>query len=224
MIDKRVVSVEAALEGLSDGASIMISGFGGAGAPVALIHALEQTSIRDITLIMNGIRYMDTHAPKLFGDRRVRKAICSSARGRGREPTAFERQWQAGVLEIEINPQGTFTERMRAGGAGIPAFFTPTGAGTQLAEGKETRDFDGRSCILETALTADFALLRGHLADRWGNIGFRGTQANFGPSMAAAARITVVEVEAISPDPLPPSDIGISGIYVQRIIALPDAR
>lgn len=224
MIDKRVMNVEAALEGLVDGASIMISGFGGAGAPVALIHALESTSIRDITLIMNGIRYMDTHAPKLFGDRRVRKAICSAARGQGREPTPFECQWQDGELEIEISPQGTFTERMRAGGAGIPAFYTPTGAGTQLAEGKDVRDFDGRPCVLETALTADFALLRGHSADRWGNVSFRGTQANFGPSMAAAARMTVVEVEAISDEPLPPGNIGIPGIYVQRVIALPDAR
>lgn len=224
MIDKRVPTVEAAIDGLTDGAVIMISGFGGAGVPLALVTALAQTSIRDLTLIINGIRHLDTCAPNLFGEHRVLKAICSAARGRGREPTLYERQWQAGELEVEMVPQGTFAERMRAGGAGIPAFYTPTAAGTPLGEGKETREFNGRPCVLETALTADFALMRGHCADRWGNIDFRGTQANFGPAMAAAARVTVVEVDQISDTPLPPDQIDVPGIYVQRVIALPDER
>ncbi len=224
MIDKRVATVEAALEGLTDGASIMISGFGGAGVPVALIQALAHTSVRDITMIINGIRHVDTCAPTIFGDHRVRKVVCSASRGQGREPTVYERQWQAGELEVEMVPQGTFAERLRAGGAGIPAFYTPTGAGTPLGDGKEVRDFNGRPCVLEAALTADFAFMRAHCADRWGNVDFRGTQANFGPAMAAAARTTVVEVETISETPIPSDQVDVSSIYVQRVIARPAAR
>jgi 3-oxoacid CoA-transferase A subunit len=131
---------------------------------------------------------------------------------------------EQGTLELELVPQGTFAERMRAGGAGIPAFYTPTGFGTKLTEGKESREFDGRQCVLETALTADFALMRADVADRWGNVSFRGTQSNFGPAMAMASRIAVVEVERISDEPLPSNAIDIPGIFTQRIIAVADER
>lgn len=224
MIDKRVSTVEAALDGLSDGASLMLSGFGGAGFPVALVRAVERLGVCDLTLIMNTLRFVESYAPRLFQERRVRRAVCSAARGRGEQPTSFERQLLAGELEIELVPQGTFSERIRAGGAGIPAFYAPAGIGTPLAEGRETREFDGRSYLLETALRGDFALMRAHLADRWGNVAFRGSQMNFAPGMAAAARITVVEVDRIEAEPLPPHAIDIPGIYVQRVIALADER
>lgn len=224
MIDKRVATTEAALAGLGDGASLMLSGFGGAGFPVALVRAVERLGVRDLTLIMNTLRFVETYAPRLFQERRVRRAVCSAARGRGEQPASFERQLRAGELEVELVPQGTFSERIRAGGAGIPAFYTPAGIGTPLAEGRETRDFDGRSYLLETALKADFALMRGHRADRWGNVAFKGSQMNFAHAMAAASEVAVVEVDRIEDEPLPPDAIDIPGIYVQRVIALPDQR
>lgn len=225
MIDKRVYTSEEALAGIGDGASVMVSGFGGAGVPAALLRAFEASvTATDLTLIANSPRFVDTYAPRLFVERRVVKVIASAARGREDEAGIYEKQWARGELEVEISPQGSFSERLRAGGAGIPAFYTPTGAGTKLGEGKETRQFGGRPCVLETALTVDFALLRGHLADRWGNVVFRGAQANFGPAMAAAARVAIVEVERISDAPLEPARVEIPGIYVARVIALPDAR
>ena len=224
MIDKRVNTVEAALAGLSNGAAIMCSGFGGTGSPLALVRALEKTTATDLTIILNGLRALENNAPSLFSEKRVRKAICSSARGRGTEPTLFERQLQAGELELELVPQGTFAERMRAGGAGILAFYCPTGVGTRLAEGKEVREFDGKRCVLEAALKADFALIRAHTADRWGNVGFRGTQKNFAPVMAMAAKTTVVEVDVLSEEAIPQEQIGIPGIFVHRVIQLPDLR
>lgn len=224
MIDKRVATVEQALEGLTDGCSIMVSGFGGAGLPIALVRALERTSARNLTLILNSIRFIEYTAPSLFSDERVTKAICSAARSPGKEPGIYERQVQSGVLALELVPQGSFAERLRAGGAGIPAFYTPTGVGTKLAEGKESRVFNGRECLMETALTADFALLRGHVADRWGNVAFRGLQANFGPSMAMASKTSVVEVTTLQDEALPPNGADISGIFVNRVIQLPDGR
>ncbi len=224
MIDKRIATVEEALEGMSDGASVMISGFGGAGLPVVLIKALQAAPIGDLTLILNSLRFIETYAPRLFADKRVRKAVSSAARGRGRDSSEYELQLEQGLLELELVPQGTFAERMRAGGAGIPAFYTPTGAGTKLTEGKEIREFDGKPCVLETALTADFALMRASVADRWGNVAFRGTQSNFGPAMAMAARIAVVEVDEILEEPLPANSIDIPGIFTQRILAVPDER
>lgn len=224
MLDKRVTTTAEALAGLEDGASIMISGFGGAGTPVALIQALAAHPARQLTLIANSLRYVESYAPNIFVDRRVVTGITSSARASGRETAAFERQWLDGDLSIELVPQGTFVERIRAGGAGIAGFYTPTGAGTKLGEGKEVREFDGKPHLLERALTADFAFIRAFQADRWGNIGFRGSQANFGPAMASAARVAVVEVEQLTEEPLPPHSIGIPGIFVQRVIQLPDPR
>ena len=187
MIDKRITKVEEALAGIANGATVMVSGFGGAGLPVVLIQALEATPARDLSLILNSLRFVETYAPSLFTDR-------------------------------------TFAERVRAGGAGIPAFYTPTGVGTKLTEGKEVRDFDGRPCVLEPALTADYAIMRATVADRWGNISFVGTQSNFGPAMAMAAKVTVVEVDEVRDEPLNPRVVDIPGIFTQRVIAVPDAR
>ncbi|MDP6388887.1 MAG: 3-oxoacid CoA-transferase subunit A [Alphaproteobacteria bacterium] len=224
MIDKRVATVEEALDGLGDGASVMVNGFGGAGVPVALIRGLEALPARDLTMISNSMRFIDGYGPAIFADRRVKKVIATAARSRGPDTSAFERQWLDGELQVEMVPQGTFAERMRAGGGGIPAFFTPTGAGTDLAVGKEVRRFGGEDCILEEAMVADFALIRGQRADRWGNIAFTGTQGNFGLVMAMAARTTVVEVAALETRHLAPDAIHIPGIYVERVIERADER
>jgi 3-oxoacid CoA-transferase A subunit len=224
MIDKHIESIDQALDGIADGASVMISGFGGAGLPVNLLRALEATSATNLTLLLNSLRFIETYAPKLFADRRVARVICTAARGRGREPSLYERQIEDGSLALELVPQGTFAERLRAGGAGIAAFYTPTGVGTTLIEGKEVREFDGIPCVLEVGLKADFALMRADTADRWGNVAFRGVQANFGPAMASAARVTVVEVGTFQREALDPAAIDIAGIYTDRIIALPDVR
>jgi 3-oxoacid CoA-transferase A subunit len=221
MIDKRVETIEAALDGLGDGASILVSGFGGAGVPFALIRALENMPVRNLTLILNGIRFVDGFAPRIFGDRRVSRVICSAARSRGRDTANYERQWLDGLLEIEMVPQGTFAERMRAGGAGVPAFYTPTAVGTDLADGREVREFQGRPCVLETAITADFALIRAARADRWGNVRFRGAQGNFG--LAMAIRTTVVETDNATDEPIEPDSIHVPGIYIDRVIELEDA-
>ena len=223
MIDKRVETIEAALDGLGDGASILVNGFGGTGVPFALIAALEAMPARDLTLILNGIRFVDGFAPRIFGDGRVVRVICSAARSRGPDTSTYERQWLDGKLEIEMVPQGTFAERIRAGGAGVPAFYTPTGVGTELTTGKEVREFDGRPCVLEHAITADFALLRADRADRWGNVRFRGAQGNFGLAMAMAGRVTVVETGNASDAPIAPDSIHVPGIYVDRVLEHEDA-
>ncbi len=223
MIDKRFDSMEAALDGLGDGASILVSGFGGAGVPFALLRALEENGARDLTLIINGIRYVEGFCPKIFGERRVSKVICSAARSRGPDTSNYERQWLDGELEIEMVPQGTFAERIRAGGAGIPAFYTPTGVGTQLTEGKEIREFDGKNFALETAIRADYAFIRAVRADKWGNVRFRGTQGNFALPMAMAARTTIVETGSATDDPIEPDNVHIPGIFVHRVIEQEDA-
>ena len=222
MIDKRVPDLAAALAGVEDGMTLMISGFGGSGAPVNLMRQLAAMSATNLTVVMNSLRFLEGQAPSLFEDARIARAICSAFRGRGRDPSLYERQWQAGDLEIELVPQGTFSERVRAGGAGIPAFFTPTAAGLELAAGRETRDFGGRLCVLETALSGDFALLRAAEADRMGNLRFRGSQANFGPGMATACKVAVAEVAAFSDDLLPPDQIGLSGVYIDRVVLAPE--
>ncbi|MBT5111459.1 MAG: 3-oxoacid CoA-transferase subunit A [Rhodospirillaceae bacterium] len=224
MIDKRIDTVEQALDGLSDGASIMIGGFGGSGLPVTLVRALEETSARDLTVILISLRFIELYAPRLIAERRIVKGICTAARSPGKAQSKYERQIEEGSLELELTPQGTFAERLRAGGAGVAAFYTPTGVGTLLAEGKEVREFDGQQCLLETGLKADFALIRGNVADRWGNVSFRGTQRNFCLAMATAARTTAVEVDTIETAPLSPEAIDIPGIFTQRVIALPDGR
>jgi len=224
MIDKQVSSVAEALAGLGDGASVMIGGFGGVGFPVSLLRGIEAAGVRGLTIVCNSLRYIHTYAPLLFDDGRVARVVCSAARGQGAEPQSYERQWADGRLDVEIVPQGSFVERIRAGGAGVPAFYTPTGVGTEIASGKEVRTFGGRPCVLETAITADFAIFRAHAADRWGNLTFLGSQANFSPALATAARVTAVEVDEVRPEPIPPRLIDVSGIHVKRVIALPDQR
>lgn len=220
-INKIWDSPEAALSDVSDGASVMISGFGGAGTPRALMAALNDRASRDLTIIINSLRHLDDAAPRLFEERRVRRGICSAARGRGRDAAPYETQWTEGHLDVEVVPQGSFAERIRAGGAGIPAFYTASGVGTLLAEGKEVREFDGRRYILERAINADFALLRADVADRFGNVAFGGTQANFGPAMATASQVAIVEVERISDTPLDPHRIDLPGMFVQRLVHVP---
>ena len=224
MIDKRVKSLEVALDGFGDGSSVLVNGFGGAGVPFTLIKAIENTSAKNLTLILNSIRFVDGFAPQIFAERRVSKVICTAARSRGHDTANYEHQWLDGDLEIEMVPQGTFAERIRAGGAGIPAFFTPTGAGTELADGKETRDFNGKPCVLEHAITADFAIIRAAQADRWGNVRFRGTQGNFGLAMAMAAKTTVVETDDAGDKAIPPGDVHIPGIYVDHVFPHEDMR
>ncbi len=221
MINKVVADMAAALDGMRSGASLMIGGFGNAGIPANLVRALAPMELTGLTLIINAVRRIDECDKALFDEGRIDRVITTAFRGPGRAPANFEVQWRRGQLGLEIVPQGTFAERIRAGGAGIPAFYTPTAAGTDLAEGREQREFGGRLCVLETALRADFALLRAQKADRFGNLNFRGTQANFGTAMATAADLTIVEVEEISAKPLPPEQIHLPGIYVDRVLQAP---
>lgn len=223
MIDKRVDSVAAAIADIGDGATIMLSGFQGAGAANALIRGVIESGAKDLKVISNGAGHPGSAQAALMATGQVVRLVCSSARGRGREPTPFETLWHEGKIELELVPQGSLAERIRAGGAGIPAFYTPTGTGTDLTAGKETRRFNGRDCVLETALTADFTLLRALRGDRWGNLMFRGTQANFGPVMASAATVAIAEVEEIVPDgTLDPQAVHTSGIFIDRIVAVPE--
>jgi len=219
-IDKRVSSTAQALEGVTDGATVLISGFGGSGFPNVLIHALRERAPRDLTLVVNSAthRYSLTH--ELIEAGLVRKVICSAARGHTRELSAFETLWGESRIELELLPQGTMTERIRAGGAGIAAFYTPVGFGTELAQGKEVRRFGDRDCVLEQAITGDLALLRADTADRWGNLTFRYAQANFGPVMATAAKLAVAEVRVVDETPIPHDRVQLPGIYVDRVVAV----
>jgi 3-oxoadipate CoA-transferase, alpha subunit len=219
-IDKRAGSPAEALADVSDGATVFISGFGGAGFANVLIRALRDRAPKDLTLVVNSAthRYSLTH--ELIEAGLVRKVICTAARGRGSEPTAFERLWMEGAIELECVPQGTFAERIRAAGAGIPAFYTPVGVGTELARGREVRSFAGRDYLLEPAITGDLALVRADTADRYGNLAFRYAQMNFGPVMAMAARLAVAEVRAVLDEPMPHERVQLPGAFVDRIVAV----
>ncbi len=225
-----------ALHGLPDGAVVNIDGFGGPGGMAHyLLVALREHGAKDLTIISNtaGIaRAVDFGTPPgflaidisiLVDNNQVKKAISSyPVSPRASRPSSFELAFQRGEVELEVVPQGTLAERLRAGGAGIAAFFTPTAAGTALAEGKETRVIDGREYVLETGLTADFCLVRGHRADTLGNVVYKGTSRNFNPVMAPAARVTVVEVdEIVEPGALSPEEIVTPGVYVDRIVKRP---
>ncbi len=221
MINKVVGDLAAAMAGIGAGASIMISGFGNAGMPKTLVRALGGMDLTGLTLIVNAIRRIDECGTSLFSERRVDHVVTTAFRGPGAAPASYEDQWKRGEMTLDIVPQGTFAERIRAGGAGIPAFYTPTAVGTPLVEGREQRDFNGQTCVLEEALTADFALLRAEKADRYGNLHFRGTQANFGSAMAAAAETTIVEVAEFCETSLRPDEAHLPGIYVQRVLQAP---
>jgi 3-oxoacid CoA-transferase A subunit len=219
-IDKRFVSPAEALADVADGATVLISGFGGAGFPNVLIRALRERAPKDLTLVVNSAthRYSLTH--ELIEAGLVRKVICTAARGRDKEPSPFERLWAEGAIELECVPQGTFAERIRAGGAGIPAFYTPVGVGTELAEAKEVRSFSGRDYLLEHAIAGDLALVRADTADRYGNLAFRYAQMNFAPAMAMAERVAVAEVRAVLDEPLPHERVQLPGTFVDRVVAV----
>src|SRR5215469_14457558 len=219
-IDKRAGSPAEALADVPDGATVFISGFGGAGFPNVLIRALRDRGPRSLTLVVNSAthRYSCTH--ELIEAGLVRKVICTAARGHSKEPSPFERSWIEGKIELECVPQGTFSERIRAGGAGIPAFYTPVGFGTELTQGKEVRRFGDRDFVLEHAITGDLALVRADTADRYGNLAFRYAQMNFGPVMATAATLAVAEVRAVLDEPMSHERVQLPGFYVDRIVAV----
>jgi 3-oxoadipate CoA-transferase alpha subunit len=217
MIDKFIDSAAAALADVPDGATVMIGGFGTAGIPNELIAGLIEQGARDLTVVNNNAGNADAGLAALIGAGRVLKIICSFPRQT--DSWHFDKAYRAGRLELELVPQGTLAERIRAAGAGIGAFYTPTAFGTRLAEGKETRRFGGRDYVLETPIHADYALIKADRADRWGNLTYRMTARNFAPIMAAAARCTVVQVrETVELGALDPEVVVTPGIFVQRIV------
>ncbi|HEX8908232.1 MAG TPA: CoA transferase subunit A [Anaeromyxobacteraceae bacterium] len=211
-------SIEKALAGVEDGASILAGGFGLVGIPQRLIEGLRAKGVRDLTVISNNCGVDDWGLGLLLRNRQIRKMVASYV-GENKE---FERQLLAREIEVELVPQGTLAERIRAGGAGIPAFYTPAGVGTPLAEGREVRVFDGKPYLLERALTADFALVKAWRADRLGNLVYRRTARNFNPMMATAGRVTIAEVEEIvEAGAIDPDQVHTASVYVQRVIACP---
>src|SRR3954468_4264070 len=217
MIDKFFASAEAALADVRDGATIMIGGFGGAGMPVALIDALIAQGARGLTIVNNNAGNGDTGLAALIGAKRVRKILCSFPRQS--DSWHFDRAYRAGELELELVPQGTLAERIRAAGAGIGAFYTPTGFGTDLAKGKETRRIGDRDYVLEYPIHADYAIIKADRRDRRGNLAYRKTARNFAPIMAAAAKCTVVQVrETAELGALDPETVVTPGIFVQRVV------
>jgi len=217
MIDKFFASAQAALADVPDGATIMIGGFGGAGMPVALIDALIAQGARGLTIVNNNAGNGDTGLAALIGAKRVRKILCSFPRQS--DSWHFDRAYRAGELELELVPQGTLAERIRAAGAGIGAFYTPTGFGTDLAKGKETRRIGDRDYVLEYPIHADYAIIKADRADRWGNLAYRKTARNFAPIMAAAAKCTVVQVrETVELGALDPETVVTPGIFVRRVV------
>ena len=220
MIDKIVPNVEAALAGIKDGATIMIGGFGGAGQPAELIAALIDQGARDLVIVNNNAGNGDYGLAALLKTGRVRKIICSFPRQA--DSHVFDGLYRAGKLELELVPQGNLAERIRAAGAGIGAFFTATGFGTPLADGKETRLIDGRMHVLEHPIHADVALIKAERGDRWGNLTYRKTARNFGPIMAAAAKLSIASVHQIAAlGEIDPETVVTPGLYVQRVVCLP---
>ena len=217
MIDKGVASVASAVEGIHDGASVMIGGFGTAGMPDQLIDALIAREVGDLTIINNNAGNGESGVAALIKAGRVRKIICSFPRQA--DSHHFDAAYRAGQIELELVPQGNLAARIHAAGSGLGAIFTPTGYGTQLAEGKETREIDGRHYVLEYPIKADFALIKAEQADRWGNLVYRKTARNFGPIMAMAATTTIAQVRRIVPlGSIDPEVVVTPGIFVQRIV------
>lgn len=212
-------SVDEALVGIEDGSTILIGGFGMAGMPVDLIDGLIRQGARDLTVVSNNAGNGETGVAVLLAKGRVRKFVCSFPRQS--DSWVFDRLYRTGRIELEVVPQGNLAERLRAGGAGIGAFFCPTGVGTRLAEGKEARVIDGRQYVLEYPIKGDFALIKAHVADRMGNLVYRKTARNFGPVMATAAATTVVQVQnVVEPGEIDPEVVVTPGIYVDRVVAV----
>ena len=224
MVNKVYPSAAAALEGIvKDGQLLAVGGFGLCGIPEALIDALKDTGVKDLTVVSNNAGVDGFGLGKLLETRQIKKMI-SSYVGENKE---FERQYLSGELELEFTPQGTLAEKLRAGGAGIPAFFTKTGVGTLVAEGKELREFDGETYVMERALLPEVSLVKADVADRSGNVRFNLTARNFNPAAAMAGKICVVEVERIvETGEIAPDDVHLPGIYVHRIVvnATPEKR
>jgi 3-oxoadipate CoA-transferase, alpha subunit len=220
MINKIVQSMAEAMAGIRDGSVVLIGGFGSIGQPNALIAGLIEQGAKDLTVVANnsGVGYVGLAA--LLDTGRVRKIVCSFPRTA--DPVVFERLWREGRIELECVPQGTMAERMRAAGAGIPAFYTATAVGTKLAEGKEERRIGGRRYILEEALAGDVALIEAWEADRWGNLTYKSSARNFNPVMAAAAKLTIAQTQHIVElGALDPEKIATPGIYINRVLHVP---
>ncbi|MBS2024477.1 MAG: CoA transferase subunit A [Deltaproteobacteria bacterium] len=213
-MNKVVANADEAVRDVQDGAMILCGGFGLCGNPENLISALHKKGVKNLTLVSNNCGTTDKGLGILLANKQVRKMYASYV-GENKE---FERQFLSGELEVELNPQGTLAERLRAGGAGLGGFFTPTGAGTKIAEGKETRVIDGREMIFEKPLKGDFAIIRAWKGDTWGNLVFRKTARNFSPVMATAAKCTIAEVEhLVKPGELDPDQVHVPSVFVKRI-------
>jgi 3-oxoadipate CoA-transferase alpha subunit len=219
MINKISPSVEAALADVPDGATVMIGGFGTAGQPAELIDALIAQGAKDLVIVNNNAGNGDTGLAALLAARRVRKIICSFPRQA--DSHHFDGLYRSGQIELELVPQGNLAERIRAAGAGVGAFFTPTGYGTELAKGKETREINGTHYVLEYPIHADYALIKAERGDRWGNLTYRMTARNFGPIMATAAKVTVATVhEIVGLGEIDPETVVTPGIYVKRVVKI----
>jgi 3-oxoadipate CoA-transferase, alpha subunit len=220
MIDKIVPSIEAALAGVRDGATVLVGGFGGAGVPEELVDALIAQGARDLTIVNNNAGNGEVGIAALFKAGRVRKLVCSYPRQV--DSHHFQEAYRSGEVELELVPQGTLSERLRAAGAGIGAFYTPTGYGTDLAKGKETRVIDGKGQVLEYPLHGDVALVKAERGDRWGNLVYRKSARNYGPTMASAAKVTIAQVYEIAElGGLDPECIVTPGIFVTRVVKVP---
>lgn len=223
VIDKSMTTAESAVADIFDGASVMIGGFGTAGMPDQLIDALIARGVGDLTIINNNAGNGEHGVAALIREGRVRKIICSFPRQS--DSHHFDAAYRAGQIELELVPQGNLAARIQAAGAGLGAIFTPTGYGTLLAEGKETREIDGRRHVLEYPIHADFALIKAHEGDRWGNLVYRKTARNFGPIMAMAAKTTIAQVSRILPlGAIDPEAVVTPGIFVQRVVEIAPAH
>ena len=217
-----MASLGEAVAGVKDGSTVLIGGFGNSGVPVELTHALLEQGARDLTVVTNNAGSGDTDVAALLRERRVRRIICSYPRSKG--SIWFEELYRVGDIELELVPQGTLSERMRAAGAGLGGFFTPTGADSTLAHGKEVRIIDGRRHVFEKPLPGDVALVKGDRADRWGNVTYHSAARNFGPTMAMAAALTVVQVrQLVELGDLDPECVVTPGVFVDRVVAVPVA-
>lgn len=223
MIDKRVRSLAEAVAGVKDGSTILCGGFGMSGAPTELLDALVEQGAKDLVAVANNAGNGDSGLAALIAQGRVRKIICSYPRSDN--PHQFERAYQTGRLELELVPQGTLSERMRCAAAGLGGFYSPVSVGTQLAEGKEVREIDGRLYVFEKPLKADVAFCKAHQADRWGNLVYRKSSRNFNPVMAMAAELTVVQVkEFVELGSIEPECVHTPGIFVDRVVELGGER
>ncbi|MDJ0748516.1 MAG: 3-oxoacid CoA-transferase subunit A [Woeseiaceae bacterium] len=221
MINKTCPSVAEAVADIPDGATVMVGGFGASGSPIELLHALIDHGAKDLTVINNNTGNGEVGLAALIGNGQVRKMICSFPRSS--QSKVFPKLYRAGEIELEIVPQGTLAERIRSAGAGIPAFYTPTSVGTVLAEGKEQREFDGRSYVMEPWLKADFALIKCESADAVGNLTYNKTARNFSPLMCMAAKTTIVQTrKLLARGEIDPEHVITPGIFVNRIVEVPD--